>query len=174
MVTIRGVLDLKKSLESSNFPNFYVPQFGIGQAPRGRACPFPFCGKKTRPCCCNPGTQSSPDLQQRKTRIGQLNLCRMKLPYRQRQQERASRVRRDHKLALRTAFAALLLFTTSVISAAATIQPPEVRRTAITRERLCWNDHADKSEREGTFERKYRKKRRTFKKLDACARARLP
>ena len=67
------------------------------------ACPFPNCGKleswkvrKTRPCCCNPGTQSSPDLQQRKTRIGQLN---------QRQQERASRVRRDHKLALRTAFA---------------------------------------------------------------------
>ena len=45
-------------------------------------------------------TQSSLDLQQRKTRIGQLNLCRMKLPYRQRQQERASRVRRDHKLAL--------------------------------------------------------------------------
>ena len=83
---------------------------------------------KTRPCCCNPGTQSSPDLQQRKTRIGQLNLCRMKLPYRQRQQERASRVRRDHKLALRTAFVALLLVTTSVVSAAATIQPPEVRR----------------------------------------------
>ena len=84
---------------------------------------------KTRPCCCNPGAQSSPDLQQRKkTRIGQLNLCRMKLPYRQRHQERASRVRRDHKLALRTAFVALLLVTTSVVSAAATIQPPEVRR----------------------------------------------
>ncbi|CAN0419801.1 unnamed protein product, partial [Ascophyllum nodosum] len=47
------------------------------------------------------------------------------LPYRQRQQERASRVRRDHKLALRTAFVALLLVTTSVVSAAATIQPPE-------------------------------------------------
>ena len=29
--------------------------------------------RKTRPCCCNPGTQSSPVLQ--------LNLCRMKLPY---------------------------------------------------------------------------------------------
>ena len=83
---------------------------------------------KTRPGCCNPGAQSSPDLQQRKTRIGQLNLCRMKLPYRQRQQERASRVRRDHKLALRTAFVALLLVITSVVSAAATIQPPEVRR----------------------------------------------
>ena len=121
--------------------------------------------RKRRPCCCNPGTQSSPDLQQRKTRIGQLNLCRMKLPYRQRQQERASRVRRDHKLALRTAFAASLLVTTSVVSAAATIQPPEVRRTAIARERLCWNDHADKSEREGTFQRKYRVKRYTFKKL---------
>ena len=75
-------------------------------------------------------------------------------------------MRRDHKLALRTAFAALLLVTTSsVVSAAATIQPPEVRRTAITRERLCWNDHADKSEREGSFQRKYRMKRRTFNKL---------
>ena len=81
---------------------------------------------KTRPCCCNPGAQSSPDLQQRKTRICQLNLCRMKLPYRQRQQERASRVHRDHKLALRPAFVALLVVTTSVVSAATTIQPPEV------------------------------------------------
>ena len=108
---------------------------------------------KTSPCCYNPGPQSSPDLQQRKTRIGQLNLCRMKLPYRQRQQELASRVRRDHKLALRTTFAALLLVTTKsrAVSATATIQPPEVRKTAITRERLCWNDHPDKSEREGTF-----------------------
>ena len=105
--------------------------------------------------------------------MGELNLCRMKLPYLQRQQERASRVRRDHKLALRTAFAALLLVTTSVVSAAATIQPPEVRRTAITRERLCWNDHADKSEREGTFQRKYRMKRRTFKKLVALLRPAL-
>ena len=59
-------------------------------------------------------------LQQGETRIGQLNLCRIKLPYRQRQQKRASRVRRDHKLALRTAFAALFLVTTSVVSAAAT------------------------------------------------------
>ena len=60
-------------------------------------------------------------LQHGKTRIGQLNLCRVKLPYRQRQHERASRVRRDHKLALRTAFAALILVTTRVVSAAATI-----------------------------------------------------
>ena len=74
-------------------------------------------------------------------------------------------MRRVHKLALRTAFAAVLLVTTSVVSAAATIQPPEVGRTAIARGRLCWNDHADKSEREGTFQRKYRTKRRTFKKL---------
>ena len=128
---------------------------------------------KHAPACCNPGTQTSPDLQQRKTRIGQLNMCRMELPYRQRQQERASRVRRDHKLALRKAFASLRLVTTSVVSAAATIQPPEVRRTAITRERLCWNDHADKSEREGTLQRKYRMKRRTFKKLVAPRRPAL-
>ena len=97
----------------------------------------------------------------------------MKFRYRQRQQERVSRVRRDHKLALRTAFAALLLLTTSVVSAAATIQPPEVRRTAIKRERLCWNDHADKSKREGTYKRKYRIKRRTFKKLVALLRPAL-
>ena len=62
---------------------------------------------------------------------------------------------------------------TSVVSAAATIQPPEVRRIAITRERLCWNDHADKSEREGTFQRKCRMKRRTFKKLVAFLRPAL-
>ena len=105
--------------------------------------------------------------------MGELNLCRMKLPYRQRQQERTSRVRRDHKLALRTAFAVLLLVTTSVVSAAATIQPQGVRRTAITRERLCWNDHAGKSEREGTFQRKYRMKRQTFKKLVAFLRPAL-
>ena len=34
-------------------------------------------------------------------------------------------------------------------SVAATIRPREVMRTAITRERFCWNDHTDKSEREG-------------------------
>ena len=82
-------------------------------------------------------------------------------------------MRRVHKLALRTAFAALLLVTTSVVSAVATIQPPEVRRTAIARERLCWNDHADKSEKEGTFQRKIRMKRRTFKKLVALLRPAL-
>ena len=41
------------------------------------------------------------------------------------------------------------------------------------RARLCWNDHADKSEREGTFQRKYRMKRRTFKKLVALLRPAL-
>ena len=74
-------------------------------------------------------------------------------------------MRGDHKLALRTAFAALLLVTTSVVSAAATIQPPEMRKTAITRERLCWNEHTDRSEREETFQRQYRMKRRAFKEL---------
>ena len=102
-----------------NFSNFY--NLEMDKHLEVGACPFPNCGKleswkvrKTRPCCCNPGTQSSPDLQQRKTRIGQLNLCRMKLPYCQRQQKRASRVRRDHKLALRTAFAdaRYIVFTT--------------------------------------------------------------
>ena len=45
--------------------------------------------------------------------------------------------------------------------------------TAITRERLCWNDQADKSEREGTFQRRYRIKRRTSKKLVALLRPAL-
>ena len=40
-------------------------------------------------------------------------------------------------------------------SIAATIRPPEVRMTAITREWLCWDDYSDKSEREATFQRKY-------------------
>ena len=44
-------------------------------------------------------------------------------------------------------------------SVAAMIRPPEVRWTAITREWLCWDDHSDKSEREGTFERKYSRMR---------------
>ena len=181
---VRGVLGLLKSLESveyfPNFPNFSVPQFGNGQALEVGACPLPYCGKferwkvwKTSLCCCNPGSQSSPDLQKSKTRIGQSNLCRTKLPYRQRQQERASRVHRDHKLALRAAFAALLLVTTSVVSAAATIQPPELRRTAITRKLLCWNDHADMTEGKGTFQRKYRMKRNTFKNLVALLRPAL-
>ena len=65
--------------------------------------------------------------------------------------------------------AALFFF----VSAAATIQPPEVRRTPTIREQLCWNDHADKSEREGTFQRKYRMKRRIFKKLVALLRPAL-
>ena len=39
-------------------------------------------------------------------------------------------------------------------SVAVMIRPPEVRMTAITREWLCWDDYSDKSEREGTFQRK--------------------
>ena len=41
------------------------------------------------------------------------------------------------------------------------------------RARLCWNDHADKSVREGTFQPKYRMERRTFKKLVALLRPAL-
>ena len=41
------------------------------------------------------------------------------------------------------------------------------------RARLCWNDHVYKSESEGTFQRKYRMKRRTFKKLVALLRPAL-
>ena len=40
-------------------------------------------------------------------------------------------------------------------SIAATIRPPEVRMTVITREWLYWDGYSDKSEREGTFQRKY-------------------
>ena len=82
-------------------------------------------------------------------------------------------MRRDHKLALRTAFVALLLVTTSVVSAAATIQPPEVSRNVPSHASDFAGTIADKSEREGTFPRKYRMKRRTFKKLVALVRAAL-
>ena len=44
-------------------------------------------------------------------------------------------------------------------SVAATIRPPEVRMTAITREWLSWNDYSDKSERKGTFQRKHSRMR---------------
>ena len=44
----------------------------------------------------------------------------------------------------------------SIHSVSATIRPLEMRRTAIIREWLCWDDHSDKFEREGTFQRKYR------------------
>ena len=113
-------------------------------------------------------------LQQEKTKIGQLNLCRIKLPYRQRQQERASRVRQDHKLALRTAFAALFLVTTSVFQRRGNdLAAGGEKDCDHMQARLCWNDHAEKSEREGTFQRKYRMKRRTFEKLVALLRPAL-
>ena len=43
---------------------------------------------------------------------------------------------------------------------AATFRPPEVEMTAITCEWLSWDDYSDKSEREGTFQRKYSRMRR--------------
>ena len=105
--------------------SFHVPQCGNGQAPRGRCLSISTLWKveslENTPLLLQPWYTVLSRLQPGKTRISQLNLCRMKLPYRQRQQERASRVRRDHKLALRTAFAALILVTTRVVSAAATI-----------------------------------------------------
>ena len=60
--------------------------------------------------------------------------------------ERASRRPQDPKLAMRHASH----------SVAAMIRSTEVRRAVITRERFCWNDHTDTSEREWTFQRKYR------------------
>ena len=44
-------------------------------------------------------------------------------------------------------------------SVAATIRPPEVKMTAITREWLYWDDYSDKFERKGTFQRKYSRMR---------------
>ena len=44
-------------------------------------------------------------------------------------------------------------------SIAAAIRPLELRMTAITCEWLCWDDYSDKSEREGTFQRKYSRMR---------------
>ena len=135
---IRGVLDL---LKLSNFPRSTMWKWKWTSTSRSVLVHFHIVesGKleslENTPLLLQPWYTVLSRLQQGKTRIGQLNLCRIKLPYRQRQQERASRVRRDYKLALRTAFAALFLVTTSVVSAAATIWPPEARRTAITCER---------------------------------------
>ena len=44
-------------------------------------------------------------------------------------------------------------------SAAATIRPPEVMMTAITRDWLSWDDYSDKSDGERTFQRKYSRTR---------------
>ena len=46
-------------------------------------------------------------------------------------------------------------------SVAAAIRPPEVMMTAITRDWLSWDDYSDKSDREGTFQRKYSRMRCT-------------
>ena len=64
----------------------------------------------------------------------------------------------------------VLVSTCCVVGGAATIRPPKVRRTAITRGWLCWDTHADMPEREGTFRRKYRINKQTFKKLVALPR----
>ena len=54
-------------------------------------------------------------------------------------------------------------------SVAATIRPPEVRMTAITREWLSWDDYySDKSERERTFQRKYSRMRCAPGSTDIC------
>ena len=42
-------------------------------------------------------------------------------------------------------------------SVAATIRPPEVMMTAITRDWLSWDDYSDKSDREGTFKGPYKR-----------------
>ena len=62
--------------------------------------------------------------------IGQLKLCRMRLPYRQPQQERACRAPRSQ-----------VGNTHGSYSVAAMIRPPEMRTAGITREQLCWDCH---------------------------------
>ena len=58
-------------------------------------------------------------------------------------------------------------------SVAATIRPPDVRMTAITREWLSWNNYSDKSEREGTFQRKYSRMRCAPGSIDVPRRIKL-
>ena len=113
--------------------------------------PFPNSGKlekfwKTCSCCCNPfGVHSSVWVTTKEKRmIGQLKLCRMRLPNRQRQLDRFLAAPGPQ---IGNAYGSY--------SVSATIRPPETRKTAITRERLCWDDHVGKSEREGTFQREY-------------------
>ena len=114
--------------------------------------PFPNSGKvekvwKTCSCCCNPFGVHSPVwvTTKEKMMIGQLKLCRMRLPYRQRQLERFLATPRPQ-----------IGNAHSSHSVSATIRPPEARKTPTKRERLRWDDHAGKSEREGTFQREYR------------------
>ena len=76
--------------------------------------------------------------------IGRLKLCRMRLPYRQRQLERFLAAPRPQ-----------IGNAHGSHNVSAMIRPPEARKTPITRERLCWDDHEGKSEREGTFQREY-------------------
>ena len=71
---------------------------------------------------------------------GQLKLCRMRFPYRQRQLERFLAVLRPQ-----------IGNAHGSHSVSAMIRPPEARKTPITREQLCWDDRAGKSEREETF-----------------------
>ena len=129
----------------ANFPNF--PKFGNAQAVTWR-CSRSFPNYELTVLSLVTANENKDDRSAQA-----VQLCRMRLPYCQRQQERVSRRCRDPKLAMRTAVTALLLVAVSVVSAAATIRPPEVR-IATTRDRLCWDDYADKSEREGTFQRK--------------------
>ena len=51
-------------------------------------------------------------------------------------------------------------------SVAAAIRPPEVRMTAIIREWLSWDDYSDRSERDGTFRRKYSRMRSAPRSAD--------
>ena len=115
-------LDLIKILESLEyFSIFHVPKFGKRQASRGRwlsisifwtgwkVGKFGKFGKHAPAAVAIPvGSQSCLWSQPGETRMmGELKLCKMRLSYRQWQQERASRRRRDAKLAMRTGVTAL-------------------------------------------------------------------
>ena len=149
-----------ESLEHfSNFPNFYVPELGIGQAPRGRCLlsisKFWKVGKLEslenmllllQPLCLgnSPIFGAGPKKDDRSA---------------QAVQDGASLSPAATRVGCSVAPRPPVGNVDSSHSVAATIRPSEVRMAAITRECLYWDDHSDKSEREGTFQRKYSRMR---------------
>ena len=92
----------------------------------------------------------------RTQQIRTVKLCWMRLPCRQRHQERASRRHHDPKAVMSAQLQLYSWQRPCVVGTTATIRPPGLRRAAIPRERLCWSEHAGRSERKGNSHRKYR------------------
>ena len=133
-----------------NFPDFHVPKSGNGRAPRGRCLSISKFWKvwKTCSCCYNAFGFTVLSLVRAKGSKGDRSA--------QAVQDEASLLPAAIRAGFSSAPRPQVGNAHGSPSVAATIRPPEVRRTTITRERLFWDDHMDASERAGTFPRKYR------------------